>query len=188
MCCGTKRMVQIACPSDCTWLASAHEHPPAFVVRRQQHDMGLLAQCMRDLSERQAQLFFLLSTFLARYQAPDLQSIIDDDVAEAVAALAATFETSARGVIYEHRPASLQAGRLLMALKPLLAEAGKGTDPSFERDAAVVLRRIEDAVHRSLAAGQNRRGFLELLGRVITEPAPAAPSKLAHEGPRLIVP
>ena len=109
VCCGTKRLVQIACPSDCAWLASAREHPPAVVVRQQQHDVGVLLQVMRDFNERQSQLFLLISTFLVRYEAPELQPLIDDDVAEAMAALAATFETSARGVIYEHRPASLPA-------------------------------------------------------------------------------
>ena len=76
-------------------------------------------------------------------------------MAEAAAALAATFETAARGVIYEHRPASLPAERLATALKPVLAEAGKGSASAFERDAAVVLRRLEEAVARR--AGGDRR-------------------------------
>src|SRR5262245_66624797 len=64
VCCGTKRLVEIACPSDCTWLASAREHPPAVAVRQQRHDLGLLVQFMRDLNRRQSQLFFLVNTFL----------------------------------------------------------------------------------------------------------------------------
>jgi hypothetical protein len=118
--------VEIACPSDCTWLASAREHPPAVSVRQQQHDVSRLVHFVRDFSQRQSQLFFLIGAFLRTYQAPELQPLHDGDVAEAAAALAATFETAARGVIYEHRPASLPAERLTTALKPLLAEAGKG--------------------------------------------------------------
>ncbi len=123
--------MQIACPSDCAWLASAREHPPAVAVRQQQRDAGVLVQVMRDFNERQSQLFLLISTFLVRYEAPELQPVIDDDVAEAMAALAATFETSARGVIYEHRPASLPAERLVGGLKPLLIEAGRGSGTPF---------------------------------------------------------
>src|SRR6266478_9335652 len=100
---------------------------------------------MRDLSERQSKLFFLITAFLARYQAPELQTPIDEDVADAMGALAATFETASRGLIYDHRPASLSAERLTVALKPLLAEAGRSTGTAFDRDAAVVLRRIETA-------------------------------------------
>ena len=125
VCCGTKRLVQISCPSDCTWLASAREHPPATVVRQQQRDVGLLGRFMRDLTQGQSELFFLIAAFLAGYQAPELHAPMDDDVAEAIGALAATFETASRGLIYEHRPASVLAERLTTALKPVLAEAGR---------------------------------------------------------------
>ena len=118
VCCGTKRLVQISCPSDCAWLLSAREHPPATVVRQQQRDVGLLVRFMRDFSERQSQLFFLIAAFLARYEAPELQAPLDDDVAEAMGSLAATFETASRGLIYDHRPASVLAERLTAALKP----------------------------------------------------------------------
>ena len=94
---------------------------------------------MRDLSERQSQLFFLVTSFLVGYQPPELQPLIDNDIAEAAAALAATLETSVRGVIYEHRPASLPAERLMNAIKPVLAEAGKSGGTPFDRDAARTL-------------------------------------------------
>ena len=168
VCCGTKRLVQIQCPSDCTWLASAREHPPAVVVRRQQRDVGVLVQAARDFNDRQSQIFMLITTFLLHYAPPDLHGLIDEDVAEAAAALASTFETAARGVIYEHRPASLPAERLSTELRQVLAEAGKGSTSSFDRDAAVVLRRLEDAV-RELRATEhdNTRAFLDLLSRVM---------------------
>lgn len=192
VCCGTKRLVQISCPSDCAWLVSARVHPPAAVVRQQQRDVGLLVQFMRDFSERQSQLFFLITTFLVRYQSPELQTLLDDDVAEAMSALAATFDTASRGLIYDHRPASVLAERLSTALKPVLVEAGKSAG-SFERDAATALRRVEEAVHDIRALDQgNRKAFLDLLRRVITDaPRPgteAAPAPEAASRPRLIVP
>jgi hypothetical protein len=192
VCCGTKRLVQIQCPSDCAWLASAREHPPAVVVRQQQRDVALLVQFMRDFSERQSQLFLLISTFLTRYEPPELQPIIDDDVAEGAAALASTFETASRGVIYDHRPASLPAERLAAALKPVLTEAGRGLGSAFERDAAVVLRRIGDAAKELRALEHdNRRGLLDLLGRVISKAPPDQALDAPSDSPapsRLIVP
>ena len=188
VCCGTKRLVQISCPSDCTWLASAREHPPATVVRQQQRDVGLLTRFMRDLSERQSQLFFLITAFLARYETPDLHEPIDDDVAEAIGSLAATFETASRGLIYDHRPASVLAERLATALKPVLAEAGRGGGSAFERDAVFVLRRIEEAVREVRAIDQsNRQAFLDLLGRVMT-PADGPSAEGTADRSRLIVP
>ncbi|MBI3492188.1 MAG: hypothetical protein HY047_10470 [Acidobacteria bacterium] len=180
--------MQIQCPSDCTWLASAREHPPAVLVRQQQRDLGLIVQFMRDFNERQSHLFFLINTFLSRYEPPELQPLVDDDVGEATAALASNFETSARGVIYEHRPASLPAERLMTALKPVLVEAGQGGGSAFERDAAVVLRRVEDAVREIRALDQsNRRAFLDLLSRVITNPKDREPAA-EHSESRIIMP
>lgn len=188
VCCGTKRLVQIKCPSDCAWLASAREHPPAVIVRQQRRDVGWLVQFIRDFSQRQSQLFLFIATFLVRYEPPEFQPLIDDDVAEGMGALASTFETASRGVIYEHRPASLPAERLTGALKPLLVDAGRGAGSAFERDAAVVLRRIAEAARDIRALAQeNRRAFLDLLGRVIRqtggEDASDTPSR-----PSLIVP
>jgi len=191
VCCGTKRLVEIQCPSDCPWLASAREHPPAVAVRQQQRDFGVMLEAMRDFSRRQSQLFLLVTTFLVRYEPPELQRPVDDDVADALGALAATYETASRGVIYEHRPASLAAAQLMNALKPVLAEAGKGAGTPFERDVVTVLRRVSESVTkvRAIETG-NVRAFLDLLGRVIQSkddhagPEAAAPP----DEPRLIVP
>jgi hypothetical protein len=194
ICCGTKRQVEIACPADCAYLASAREHPAAALVRQQQRDVAMLVQFVRDFSERQSQLFFLIGTFLVGYRAPELQPSIDDDVAEGMTALAATFETASRGVIYEHRPATLAAERLLAAAKPVLAEAGRGLGSAFERDVAVVLRRVGEAAREMRASSpDNRRAFLDLLGRMIKEPSATETSRGDEAaGPpstsRLIVP
>jgi len=191
VCCGTKRLTQIRCPSDCPYLTTAREHPPAALVRQHQRDVGLVVQFMRDLNQRQSQLFVLIATFLAGYKPQELHPLIDDDAVEATAALASTFETSARGVIYEHNPASLPAQRLVSALKPMILQAGGsgvGGTP-FERDAGVVLRRLADAARqaRELEPG-NRTAFLELLERVIRVPPAAEEAPSDPAAPRLIVP
>ena len=147
---------------------------------------------MRDFNQRQSQLFFVITSFLVRHQPADLQRLIDDDVAEMADALAATFETASRGVIYEHSPASLPAQRLVAAIKPHILEVGGahgGT--AFERDAAVVLRRLKEGA-RELRALEpdNRTAFLDLLGRVIRtqspEGSPGVP-EAKNDPPRLIV-
>jgi hypothetical protein len=185
--------VEIQCPADCPWLASAREHPAAVVVRQQQRDVGVFLQSVRDFSERQSHLFLLVATFLSRFEPPELHPLIDDDVAEAAEAIAATYETESRGVIYEHRPASLAAERLASALKRVLAAAGQGAGSPFERDAALVLRRIGEAVHEARKADrENRRAFLALIGRVLSTAAAAdgggGNGADAPEASRLIVP
>jgi hypothetical protein len=173
VCCGTKRLVQIQCPADCAYLASAREHPAAVVVRQQHSDVSRIAESIRDFSERQSELCFLIATTLVgdggRLEPPSLlssvgtevpsdlrprllQSLVDDDVADAMDAMAGTLETASRGVIYDHRPASLPAERLVVMLKPIVTEAGRGLGSSFERDAAAVMRRIADVTRDTRAA------------------------------------
>ena len=189
ICCGTKRLIEISCPPDCGYLALAREHPPAVAVRQHQQDVAAVIEVVRDLNDLQTKLFLLVGSFLARYQAPELQPLIDDDVAEAAGALAATFETASRGVIYEHRPASLSAERLSAGLKSALDEAGRIAGSAFERDAAIVLDRVQERVRamRSLQP-QNRRAFLEMLDRIIRKEPAEAGDELPPDEPRLIVP
>jgi hypothetical protein len=182
-------LTEIQCPSDCAYLTSAREHPPAAALRRRERDLGIVVNMVRDLNQRQSELFLLLTTALLRYEPPPLQEVADEHVAEAAAALAATYETAARGLIYEHRPASPSAAHLIAELKPLLAEAGKGLGSSFERDAAFVLRRLDDAIREARTnEPDNRRALLDLLRRAMRRASSEAASADADAAPRLIVP
>ena len=53
ICCGTKRLVEIQCPSNCAYLASAREHPAAVVRRQQERDVARTA-CQRSVTSRNA--------------------------------------------------------------------------------------------------------------------------------------
>lgn len=191
VCCGTKRLTEIACPADCPYLTTAREHPSAAVVRQHERDLALLVRFLRDLNERQSRLFLLIATFLIRYHPSELQQIIDEDVADAVEAMAATFETASHGLIYEHRPTSLPAERLSASLKPLLIEAaGRHAGSAFERDAAFVLRRMKEAGMKARTQDPgNRRALIELLTRAIRAPESGAEGPARDpDPPRLIVP
>jgi len=156
-------------------------------VRQRQRDVESLVDVVRDFNERQSQIFLVVATFLIRYEPPALHALLDVDVGDALTAIASTFETASRGVIYEHRPASLPAERLAGALKLAL---DKSSGSAFERDAAVVLRRMAKASSdiRAVDASQPR-AFLELLGRMMRRASePDASAEATADAPRLIVP
>ena len=194
ICCGTKRLVEIRCPPTCGYLHAARAHPAAVEQRQRELDVSVIAPLLRDLTERQQQLFFLLLG-VARRQADDpLRPLLDADVADAASALAATYETSARGVIYEHQTRSLPAQRLLGDLQAALADLGRdGRERLVEREAPQALRAIERGV-RTMSAlpGAGRTAYLELVGRVLGAASAAAtsrpetPTAAAHAG--LILP
>ena len=174
VCCGTKRLVEIRCPADCGYLAASRTHPPAVVQRQQDFDRGMLLPLLQGLSERQARVFLLLAAVVARHQNDLLQKLVDGDIAQAAGALAATLETASRGIVYDHRPESLPAERLMGELKTMIAELSQSAGASLDRDAAIALRRIEHAA-KTMAAVRPGNEFQQLLGRVLSSQAPGSP-------------
>jgi hypothetical protein len=170
VCCGTKRLVEIACPATCGYLTSARHHPPAVVQRQQELDRAMVLPLFQGLSERQARLFLMLAALVSRHRSDGLEPLVDDDIAQAAGALAATLETAGRGIVYEHQPASRVAGRLVAELRGLVEEIAKNAGSAVERDAALALRRIEHGAKAMIAAKMEANEFHQLLGRVLAPP------------------
>ena len=188
VCCGTKRLVEINCPSDCGYLSTARTHPPAIVQRQHEIDRAMLLPLLQELSERQAQLFLMLAAVTSRHQSDTLQTLVDDDIAQAAGALAATLETAAKGIVYEHQPASLVAGRLMAELKSVVDEVVKNAGSALERDAAIALRRIEHAAKMMVTTTakpprHSGNELQQLFARVLAPPPGTGPKREAATAP-----
>lgn len=176
VCCGTKRIVEIACPATCVYLKAAHRHPAAVVRRQHELDIAALMMALGRVAEPQLQLFFLIQAQISRFKPEGFGRLLDADVAEAAGALASTLETAGRGVLYEHRATSVVADALRRELKALLEQAGRGGGSRFEREAAEVLRGIErGARHDAPGIGTGPEDYLLLVARVLQEPPAATP-------------
>jgi len=99
--------------------------------------------------------------------------------------LAATLETAARGVIYEHPPQSRVAQRLVSEMQAMMAEVKQQGATVYDREAAIVLRAIEQGAREARKAGGGNTAYLELILRLLqvnraaeTTPAPQAGSSL----------
>jgi len=167
VCCGTKRLIEIQCPADCGYLASAREHPAAVVRRQQQHDVAVLMPTIQHLTERQYQLFFLFQTLIARHVPEGFARLVDEDVADAAGALASTFETAARGVIYEHPPQSLVAQRLIGEIKTMVAEMKEKGATVYDHEVAVTLRAIEQGAREMRRVTEGDAAYLQLIARLL---------------------
>ena len=194
VCCGTKRLVEIQCPETCPYLATAREHPPAVVQREQQRDVAAMMHTMRDVTERQQQLMFLLLGVARRYEGDALQSVVDADLADAARSLASTLETANRGVIYEHQPGTMAAQRLVTDWKALFKDISsrEGGDRLLQRDGPMALRAIERGaaeLGRVLPGGE--RAYLQLVARMLRpragEGSPEPPAE-ATKSSGLILP
>ena len=168
VCCATKRLIEINCPSDCAHLAAAREHPAAVVKRQQERDVAVLLPTIRHLTERQHQLFFIFHTAIARHTPEGFARLNDEDVADAAGSVAATLETAARGVIYEHPAQSLVAQRLGHDLKTVLEEMRQHGAAVYDREAAIVLRAIEQGARETrLALDEGPTSYLALAARLL---------------------
>jgi hypothetical protein len=189
VCCGTKRITEIACPSSCGYLAVAREHPAAVVRRQQERDVALLLPTVQTLTERQYQLFvFLFQMVISRHKPEGFGRLVDDDVAEAAEAVAKTLETAARGVIYEHVAKTVTAQRLASEFTAFLADMRQRGAKLTDREAATVLRTFEKGAReiRQVSDGGDT-AYLTLLSRVLPpSPVPAQETRPA-DSPRLIV-
>jgi hypothetical protein len=176
VCCGTKRLTEIACPSDCAWLATAREHPAAVVQKQQDHDVALLLPTINRLTERQYQLFFLLQSLIAKHQPGGFGRLIDADVAEAAGTLATSFAAAARGLVFEETPQSAVARRLLTEIRQFTEELARQAGRPFDQELIPVLRSIEAGAREiGLASGGSDTGYLTLMERLLLQKAgPAA--------------
>ena len=193
VCCATKRLTEIRCPDDCRYLASAQSHPPAVVQRRQERDARFLLPIVAGLQPRQYSLFFFLQQVLHGIVLAGRLRVDDRTVRESAEALAKTYETASKGIIYAHQASSPAAERLSQELKPLLDDPPAAGGPkAAERDVAEVLRCVERAAAGAEGAlGGGGNAYLELAGR-LAKPAAGAPGpdrrEEADDEPRIIVP
>jgi hypothetical protein len=181
VCCATKRLVEIDCPGDCPHLTAAREHPAAVVRRQQERDVAALLPSVHHLTERQHQLFFLFNTVVLRHQPDGFARLNDDDVAEAAATVAATLETAARGVIYEHAAQSPVAQRLARELQGMLEEMRKHGATVHDREAAVALRAVEQGARETRRTDPGPTTYLTLIARLLHASRAAQPSAAQGE-------
>jgi hypothetical protein len=181
VCCATKRVTEIACPTNCVYLETAQRHPAAATKRQQERDLAVLLKTLGHVSEGQLELFFLIQTWVLRFKPRDFTGVVDADLADAATALAASFETASRGVIYEHQTHAPVAEQLRRELQAFLADVGRGGGPRFEAQAAEVLRGIARGASREAEGiGAGDQDYLSLVARVLRErpPTPASRSRI----------
>jgi hypothetical protein len=182
VCCGTKRQTEIACPPDCAYLSSARAHPAAATQRRRERDFRFLLPLVQDLTEPQYRLLLAFQAVILKHAASALPAPHDVDVRDAAGTLASTLETAGRGIIYEHQTASVPAQRIVAELRGLLAEIEREAPaPGRERDAAAMLRRIEQGARDAPASfpEDGPTAYLGLLGRMMSDVASRAAGNAA---------
>jgi hypothetical protein len=139
VCCGTEREVHIDCPSDCSYLISAHRYEDGH-QRSLPADTPLLDEKIpQDLVYTHQQLMTALAFSVAKFCSVQ-QAAVDTDVLSALQALAQTCKTLSSGLIYEKPPDAPLARELYAAVVALITEIKK---QQAERAGGTVLRDMD---------------------------------------------
>jgi len=135
----------------------------------------VLLPSIQSLTERQHQLFFLFQSAITRHRPDGFARLRDADVAEAAASVAATLETAAKGLIYEHPTQSVVAQKLAGELTELVARIRQDGATVYDGEAAIVLRAIERGAQTVRGTSGEGDGYLNLVGRLMQVNRAAAP-------------
>jgi len=184
-CCGTKREIEIDCPSHCTYLRSGRD----YEAEKRTPDPELASRAhhfQNDVLYRLTSVLDAISreVVVARRQ---LEWMVDTDVINVYKALTATMKTLASGIYYESIPELPVQQALFRHLKALLDQLMQ--PQNVEERALKVSEAIEALEFLTLTAQMNSsirpksRRYLDWLSEVAADRMPA------HESPSgLILP
>jgi hypothetical protein len=167
------------------------------IQRRQDRDLQFMVPFLANLTEDQHRLLIYFLAVIGRRADASVPSLIDRDVADAAAAVAATLETAGKGIIYQHQASSIPAQHLAeeinRSLEEIAARAGSRRS-RLERDAAVALRQVAAGATTAAESlpGDESPVFLRLVTRILGAAGASQAEDPAAETPgggsRLIIP
>ncbi len=172
-CCGTKRQVEIQCPSDCTYLKGADA---GWQSATRQKEEARFISCFFQLNEAQL-LFSLFVHHLVFSAGARFSTLSDNELEDVLRTTRKTLETRAKGIVYSHHAQWPGLEKLADWLAKLLSERAqiKSAPQASDADIVQVLRTIELAVATHAAQGAKRGGYLELAGQVFASSLEEAP-------------
>lgn len=188
VCCGREREVTIDCPSDCTYLISAHryesEHPRDIPANTPLLDETIPQDVVHTHQQLMAALAFSIAKFCAAQPAA-----VDNDILAALEALAHTYKTLSSGLIYEKPPQAPLPRELYGEVIAFLDEirkqqAERGASASF-KDTEVFYLLV--FLYRMGLLRTNGRPRSRLFIEFLRGQFPEAP-ELKREESRIIVP
>ena len=172
-CCGTKRQLEIQCPSDCIYLKGADAGWRS--AARQKEEARFIA-CFFQLSEPQL-VFSLFVHHLIFSAGTRFVSLLDDELEDVLRTARKTLETFTKGIVYSHPARSPGLEKLADWLAKLLSERAQiqSAPEASDADVVQVLQTIERAVEVHAAHGAKRGSYLELAGQVFASSLEGAP-------------
>ena len=183
VCCGTKREVEIDCPSNCTYLQTGRSYETSRQIR--QGSIAPTRQFNQEFLRKHASAITVVAHAVVEERA-ETPAMVDKDARDAFEALRTTMKTLSSGIYYETLPEGSGSsialfGRMKAALEQLMQPQGPTSDALRVSDVPEVLDFMISTVETHSSPRRRSRQYLDWL--VVILPAPAK-----EEQSRLIVP
>lgn len=180
-CCGTKRGIEILCPTDCPYLHGAHDTKWQSAAK-QKEEARFLSHFM-GLREREAAFLFFVHHLILEGggRVGGLSDAVLRDILEATVK---TLQTHAKGIVYHHACGSPELQPLadwLVGVLTARAEV-KNVPEVSDEEAIRVLETMRLAVAAHETQGGTRRPYLETAARVMGPSLADAPVIELPEG------
>lgn len=147
-----------------------------------------------ELTETQYHVLMLIQAIVVRHAKSAIPAPLDGDVADGVASVAATLETAGKGIIYEHRAASIPAQRIAAEISAAIGDLARraGSEGArLERDAAKALRALErtarDARQELTDTVRPEASWLTFASRIMAGVEPPAERPAAEAESKLVI-
>ena len=140
VCCGTKREIEIDCPSSCSYLKASRTYESEKPIPDPQVGAKVHNYDERFVQRHQPILDALTNSVLEERMASPW--LVDNDVIEVFRSLSVTMKTLSSGIYYESLPQTPVRLSLFRRLKSVLDEFMK-PDPGAARNALKVTEAIE---------------------------------------------
>lgn len=122
-CCGEKRVVEIACPSDCVYLRSGQSYQSGkkYVAQLLEQDDPVRRRKFYETSRRFPEVIYGIEEAIVRF-ARGVRAFTDEQALEVIALLKDTYRTEEKGLIYEHTSSNPLVQSLLREVRKMLEE------------------------------------------------------------------
>jgi len=166
-CCGTKRRVEIHCPEDCPYLHG--EHDPRWESRGRMEEQARFAGAFVGLDEKGASLLAFLHVLLLQSRRSLGGELSDREAQQLIAALARTYGTLSKGLIYQHQVDSPRLQSQVDRLAHLLRERERFVPGTSDGDVLAALTALEASLSTHLDRAASGRSYLDIAARTFKE-------------------
>ncbi|MBI1745650.1 MAG: hypothetical protein HYR55_03580 [Acidobacteria bacterium] len=162
-CCGAKRIIEIQCPDDCTYLISGRDHRAQEVFARQRAKSDSIqlrkdSEIMNKFGDFMCYLQFMLVALRK-----DNRRMTDAETLAGVGLLLKTYETENKGILYEYHSPRAEVEAIVLGLHRAIQKYRSEETPIAPRHIVNCLELLNADLDFHCQENKSTTSYLELI-------------------------